>query len=60
MRYVRKPSRPRSDEWWEDVPVETTRVVLADEVNTFTGLYDERGHELHRVPNPIGFRVREK
>ena len=57
MRYVTRPRASYDDDriWPEQVTVH-----VPDEQPVKTGLVDQHGHDIYRVPerNPIGFRLR--
>lgn len=59
-RYVRRPpvrSVYVGYECDEPAVIAPTITVLADEHETWTGLYDADGAQLHRVREPIGFAI---
>lgn len=37
---------------------DTTKEVIEEEKNTFTGLYDAKGQPLHRSKERIGFKLK--
>ena len=58
MRYVIKPKSwcetPLSSYEYENIKT-VGETVICEERDTFSGLFDAEGNELHRVRNPIGF-----
>lgn len=42
-------------EYWEDDEPIINTSVIEQECDTFTGLYDHNGDELHRMKEPMGF-----
>ena len=57
-RYVRM-SDGSPPMWYNDPPSHINRdardVLVTDSNMKFTGIYDQRGDPLYRLPNPIGF-----
>ncbi len=61
-RYVSRKPRAAfiGDELTEyDFPERQSLTVHDDEIETWTGLLDASGNELHRMQDPIGFRFQE-
>ena len=58
-RYVSKPVKAIYRTAWDaEMPDDTSPqsiTVHEDEIDTFTGLLDTNGNQLHRVLMPIGF-----
>ena len=60
MKYIAKPPRIRSERWnvnWceEEYDEKSSITVHEDDKETFSGIYDANGNEMHRVLQPIGF-----
>lgn len=60
MRYTTKPTRViwRGDD--PDYPSQTADQIIEEDVNTFIGLVDHNGREIHRERQPFGFVARTK
>jgi hypothetical protein len=43
---------------WSDAETKGTMVHEPEEPDTATGILDAQGYMIHRVPEPIGFRLR--
>lgn len=56
-RYASRPPRSEMDcdAWYSGSPYDSLTVVEREPA--FTGLLDEKGNEIWRVPDPVGFRI---
>jgi hypothetical protein len=53
-RYTTRSVRPRAD-WMDDDSPLVPNLSVDDHEAVFTGLLDDKGEEIWRCPNPMGF-----